>query len=84
MTGAPRKISTHQMNCPPFAAMYAAGPVLGPEAEYARFAAESKDSGGSVRKDRIAAAMQATLNLRTAANQRFARLPDVLEDEPSG
>jgi hypothetical protein len=81
-SGPAKKISAHQLNCEPFQMLYLANPdkALGPLAEQARWEAEDKVCGRDARKDRMVSGLTATLALRTQALQRFARLPDVLED----
>jgi len=79
MTGPAKKVSSHITGCPDYAALFQAEPVraLEPRAEYARWEREDKACG---RKDRISAAVQATLERRAVQAGRFARLPDILED----
>ncbi len=79
-TGAACTIGRHTLACEEFQALYRRNPeaALSPREEYQRWECEDKAAGRLQRRD---TALAATRQLRSEQATRFARLPDILEDE---
>jgi hypothetical protein len=79
-TGAACTIDRHTLGCTKFQELYQANPkaALSSRDEYQRWKREDKAGGRLQRRD---VALVATRKLRSEQATRFARLPDILEDE---
>ena len=79
-TGSVKAVQRHIMGCAAYARLYQEDKAraLSPEEEYARWQAGGKQAASTERREQ---AIDRNAHTRLRQARRFARLPDILEDE---